>query len=113
MNITPEHKEEIQRQILQVIVTSLRQDLLSTDVVPDIADFVLTGMESVDTEEELVSFLTELSEIWEVFVKIKDIELGTIQRTKEHDVTQEALKLARQGKVEEALQLTKSVSMSK
>ncbi len=110
MEVTDVHKKEIERQLLNIIIKELEENKLTTDDLPKIAQFVLSTIDTVTTHEQLLPYLKSLSDQWPCFKPIETIELGEVQRVKEHDIAHQVMLLSKSGKIEEALSLAKSMT---
>lgn len=82
--VTKERKEQIQRKILEIIIDALERNLLETEELPLIGDFVLKKMEGITSEPELFLFFSVLERKWKIF---HDVENFEPVETKEHWMT--------------------------
>ena len=112
MGISEEYKEQIQRKILEAIITGLHQDVLASFELPDIAEFVLTTLNLVKTEDDLVNFYTDLATQWPVFENLKNYQLLEIQSHNNQKKTDHILDALRQGNVDEAIDMVKGGNKS-
>ncbi len=110
METINDKKEVIQRRILETILQGLNNNILTQDDLPIIAEYVLGQMESIQNENELLTFLQSLAEKWQLFTNLKTLEERKVQELEEKDKTQQVLQLTREGKVEEALTLAKTIT---
>jgi hypothetical protein len=110
LEVTDTHKKEIERQILHKIIAELEANTMETSELPKIGEFVLSTINTVTNHEELLPYLAELSAKWACFKPIENIELGEVQRVKEHEVAHQVLLLSKNGKIDEALSLAKSMT---
>jgi hypothetical protein len=110
MELSEEHKKEVSRRLVETIITSLQEDLLSADDYDEVADFVVTRMDAVKTNEELMQFLRELSSKWKIFTHVLVVESAATRDQAEDKVYDNAVALAESGKLDEALTLAKSAT---
>ena len=110
MEVTEVHKKEIERQILNKIIAELEENKLEVEELPKISQFVLSTIDTVTTHDQLLPYLATLTEHWPCFKSIENIELGEIQRVKEHEVAHQVMLLSRSGNIEEALSLAKTMT---
>lgn len=108
--MTAQHKTEIERKILKEIINALENEKVTEDELPDIADFVITHIDTVQNHEQMIKFLDELSAKWTFFEGLEQIERGEVTEAKEDQVEQEVLTLAKSGRVSEAISLAKTVT---
>lgn len=110
MEVTEEHKKVLEQRIVEAMMTGLDQDVITSDELPDIADFVLDKIDQLKTQDELMQFLRELSGKWHIFSQILVIESGEVKEHIEHKVASNVLDLVRAGKVDDAISLAKSAT---
>jgi hypothetical protein len=110
MDVTESHLVEIEKSIIEVIVRSLEEQKLSEQDLPKIAEFVLNGIKNIKDHEQIVAFLYGLSSNWPVFDHLEEIERGEMQDTIEDKGEKEVLSLAKNGNIEEAIRLAKSMT---
>ena len=108
--MTAAHKTEIERKILKEIINALENEKVTEAELPDIADFVITHIDTVQSHEQMIKFLDDLSKKWPFFEGLEQIERGEVTEAKEDQVEQEVLNLAKSGKVTEAINLAKTVT---
>ncbi|MDO8487167.1 MAG: hypothetical protein Q7S45_02665 [Candidatus Curtissbacteria bacterium] len=112
MDINDQHKKELERKILEQIIDGLEDNKLTSDELPTIAGFVLSGLENVMTHEQVMKFLTDLSSKWPIFQNLALLEKGEVQEAHEDKIEEQVLNLAKSGNVEEAISLAKTVTKS-
>jgi len=110
MDVTQEHKEEIQKKIVEAIIAGLENKKLLEIQLSEIADFVLQRMDAVKNQDELLAFLADLSSKWSVFNNIKLTEEGEVKNEAENKVTKDVLDLAKNGKIDDAIGLAKTMT---
>jgi len=110
MDVTPEHKNEIEKKIVEAIVAGLENKNLLESQLSEIADFVLQRMDAVKNQDELLAFLADLSSKWPVFNNIKLTEEGEAKNEAEKDVAKGVLDLAKNGKIDDAIGLAKTMT---
>lgn len=110
MDALQNHKEEVQRKIVESIISGLENNLLTKEELPVTADFVLERMDKIASHEELINFVSELSSRWTVFANIAKLEQGEVKEQKEDKITQEVLQLAKSGQIDEAVDLAKTAT---
>ena len=105
-----EHKKKIYNDIVEVIITALEKNELSSSEIPKIANFVLVQIDAVNNHEDLITFLKNLSNKWPIFENIEEIEKGEVKDQKEEEVAEGVLQMAKSGNVEEAINLAKTMT---
>ncbi|OGH12388.1 MAG: hypothetical protein A2857_01485 [Candidatus Levybacteria bacterium RIFCSPHIGHO2_01_FULL_36_15] len=110
MQLSGEHRTEVEKAIVELIAASIENGSLGESDLPVIADFVLTKIDVLQTQEELVSFLSELSLKWPVFSNVQTLEQGKITQKAEDQALNSALDLAKEGKIDEAVDLARTAT---
>lgn len=112
MDITQDHKNEVERKIVEVVIAALENNNLQQSELPSIGDFVLGRIDAIKTQGELLNFLSELSLKWAIFKNIEMIEKGEAKDQKEDKVAENVLNLAKQGNINDAISLAKTMTES-
>ncbi|MCL5970765.1 MAG: hypothetical protein M1450_04690 [Patescibacteria group bacterium] len=112
MELSEEHRREVERKIVGTIITGLEQNTLPNSEFEKVASFILDKMKNVKTHEELVLFLRDLSSKWSIFTSLLVIESGELKEEMEEKAADKVLSLAKEGKVEDALSLAKQANNS-
>ena len=108
MELTEEHKKEVERKLVEVIIDSLEKNLISVGDKDAISAFILQRMLSVRTHEELITFLRELSSKWSIFSPLLVIESGEVKEKNEDRVVDKVQSLTQEGKIDEAINMAKT-----
>lgn len=110
MDATKEHKNEIEKKIVEAIIAGLANKNLLASQLSEIADFVLQRIDEVKNEDELLAFLADLSSKWPIFNNIKLTEEGEVKNEAEKEVANDVLDLAKNGKIDDAIGLAKTMT---
>jgi len=113
MDFTQEHKDAIERKILEILANALDAGQIENEEAPDVARFVLDRIDKVTNQKELIEFLGELNEKWPVFSTLKEQGEGEIQDSVNEEVADGVELLIKHGKLEKALALVKSITKRK
>ena len=92
---------------MELIADALEQDMIPSKEVPSLSSFIVKEMEKVNTHEELINFLRVLSSKWSVFSYLLVVESGEVQEKKDEEVAEAASELAKEGKIDEALNIVR------
>lgn len=112
MQLSQERRDEVLKEIADLIIVGLKDgSILENDLFP-IADFTLQKIDTLATEEQMVIFLSELAQKWPVFSKIHTYEKGKVLEQTENIAAQNVMDLAKEGKIDEAVDLAKSATSS-
>ena len=107
MEFTEEHKKQVEKRILELMVIGLQNDALTEQDPSEISRFVLEQIEKVHNQHELIIFLKNLSEKWEIFKPILFQEEGTMQDKINDEIADSIELLVGHGKLDRALALVK------
>ncbi|MFI5265529.1 MAG: hypothetical protein ACHQT7_02175 [Candidatus Levyibacteriota bacterium] len=107
MEFTPEKKKEIENLIVEKSITALEQGFIKEYGLGEIATFVLEKIDKVQSQQQLVEFLRELSNKWHFFSELLVIESGEIELAKEKSSIGEIEQLTKNGHLDEAIKLAK------
>ncbi|MBU4016288.1 hypothetical protein KJ980_01655 [Patescibacteria group bacterium] len=110
MQLSQERKDEVLKAIAELIIAGLKDGSIVEDDLFPIANFVLEKIDTLATEEQMVVFLSELAQKWPVFSKIYSHEKGKVLEHTENLAAQNVMDLAKEGKIDEAVDLAKSVT---
>lgn len=110
MDFTQEHKNEIERKIVEAIIAGLENKSLLESQLSEIADFVLQRIDAVKNQDELLAFLADLSSKWSIFNNVKLTEEGEVKAEAENEVAKGVLDLAKSGKIDDAIDLAKTMT---
>lgn len=105
-------KEEIQTRIVEAMISALEKQEVNPEEISTIAAFVLDEIDKATTQEELLQFLRDLSSKWTIFTPVLVIESGEARDEKEDQVTKDVLHLAKNNKLDEAIQLAKTMTQA-
>ena len=105
-----EEKEKIEGEIVEMIAEALQKNVITTEDTAKIADFVLTKIKNVNSHEELLGFLAELSHKWPLFQTILDIEKGEIEMQRDRQKLSEISEHLKNGDVDSAIQSASNIS---
>lgn len=110
MEITNEKIQEIERRSVEVIIKGLEQGVIMEEDMQQAASYILTGLKNVTNQDELLSFLRQLSSKWTIFTPVLVLESGEIKEKMEDRAVDQVLDLARKGDIKQALDIAKSAT---
>lgn len=111
MQLSQERRDDVEKQIAELVIKGLREGTIQDQDLSPIGKFVLEKIDTLQTEELMVVFLTELSQKWSLFSNILTIEKGKVTDQTENQVAQDVLGLAKEGKIDEAVDLAKTATV--
>lgn len=110
MNFTDQHKEEVERKIVEAIASAVEKKEIEESVLPDISEFVLDRIDKIQTQELLVEFLRLLSDKWSIFKGVFDLESGALRSLLDKKTADDVSQLANSGNIEEAIRIAKTAT---
>lgn len=105
---TPEHKKEVEKLIVDSTLDALEAGAIKEEDLKPIADYVLSKIDIIKNEDELIAFLEELASKWTFFLPIERFVEGQKQHTQEVKSVDQAQDLIKTGNIDEALQILKA-----
>ncbi len=110
MNLTPVHKNEVMLRLAETVADALEQDMVTTEEVDALSPFVLENIDKIDTHEELIKFLRELSAKSPIFSYLLVTESGEVKQKEDEKVAGKAEGLLKSGQVDAALNIVKEAN---
>lgn len=108
-----QYKDEVIRKIVESMATALEKEELTQDSLSEISGFILERIDKIQTQDELMQLISEVSTKWPVFKNLELIEKGQIQEKVEDIASQDVTSLVKSGKLEEAIDLAKKTMEDK
>lgn len=100
----------LQQKVVQIMAHQLEEGKTTQGELSQIAEYVLTQSSKIESEDELITFLSRLAERWEMFHDLYLIESGRIKEALAKEQIHKALNLTKEGKIDEALQVAKGTT---
>lgn len=110
VELSLDKKKEIEQRLVETVISSLEKGELTTDDYSKVSSLILEKMKTVTTQEQLAQFLKDLSAKYPIFSKMTTLHMGEEQEKKDEKTTQDVVKLAESGKIEDAITLAKTVT---
>lgn len=110
MNLDKKERDAVEKQIVEIALQKMEKGELDQYEIAKIANMVLERIDSINTEEDLHLFLIDLTARWPVFLPIEKLQEARLKEYKEDDVHRKVLELTRSGKIDEAIELSKTVT---
>lgn len=110
MELSKERKKEIKMKLIEIIIDSLENGRLSVSELSNVSSFILDRIDKVADQNQLRFFLSELSSQWPIFTDFLVTEIGVVQEVKEDKAAEDMTALMQNGKMEEAVDLAKTVT---
>lgn len=104
-----DHKKQVEKMIIETIVTALENNKLTELQLSPIADYILERIDVIQNHTQLVAFVAELALKWPVFRNIEDIEKGEEKRLSEDRAASSMLQMIKNGKSKQAISYAKSL----
>jgi hypothetical protein len=107
IEITPEYKTDIQRQIIQAMIEGIESKTFDYRQVHLVANFALEELAKVTTHPQLIAFLEKLTQKWPIFAKVGNTEMGKVIEERKDTLTAEVIQMVKQGDIDTALKTVK------
>lgn len=107
MEFTEEKKKEIEKAIIDKSITALEQGFIEESGLGEIATFTLWKIDLLKTQNDLITFLRELSAKWHFFSDLLVIESGELDLANDKKNIEKIEQLTQGGSIEEAIKLAK------
>ena len=101
---------KVEKDIVDKALREYGDGKISRDELKNIADFTVEEMKKVNNRLDLINFLKILAGKWPIFSNIAIIEEGSYKQEVEKGVYSQVLELAKHGKIDEAINLSKSMT---
>lgn len=108
--LTEEHKKDVERKIMEIIISGLEKGEILEPEYKEIAEFILSRIDPINTHHDLVVFLRELTEKWKAFSFVLTLEDGKIKTLEENKAVEEAQQQLKEGNIDEALETAKEAT---
>lgn len=103
-------KKNLEQEVVDTLISSLDKEMVTEEEIPEIADYVLTQIDSMKTPAEVMPFLRTLSEKWRIFTPLLVSHSGEIKHKAEGKVAKDVLSLAQLGRLDQAIKLAKTMT---
>lgn len=110
MNLTPVHKNEVMLRLAETVADALEQDMVTTEEIDALSPFVLENIDKINTHDELIKFLRELSSKSPIFSYLLVTESGEVKQKEDEKVAGKAEDLLKTGQVDAALNIVKEAN---
>ncbi len=108
--IGPDKKLEIEREIINMITTSLESGQLANDQLHLVANFIKEELPTVENHAQLIAFFERFAASWPVFATLGNIEMGRAIEGQRQDTLASTSAMIKNGDVEQALTNMKGAS---
>lgn len=103
MEFTKEQKEELERQIVDTCISALENKVVTEAQMGDISFFVLERIDGVKDQEDMMAFLTKLSQKWNIFTSLLEITKGHKEVNEDRETVKNMEALIKTGDINGAL----------
>ena len=108
--MTPERKEKLEKDLLDSLVSALEKEIITEQDMQTISQYILSKIDLITADEELNLFLSDISSKWPLFSNLSTIASGQQQEKIEDQVVQNVTDLTHEGKIDEAVDLAKTIT---
>ncbi len=108
MEFTIDKKKSVEKMMVDSMIDAVGAGIISEEELTVVSDFILNRIDAIKTEEELVTFLIELSQKWSFFLPIERFIEGEAKEAEDKKSVDKAENLIKNGQIDQALQVLKA-----
>lgn len=109
MDLTPEHKKEVQRRIMEALLSPYEKGEITRADFDEISKFILERDPNILTHNDLVVFLRDLTAKWNIFSSVLTLENEEVSNVEQNKAAEKIEELAQSGNIDEALEATRKI----
>ena len=109
MDLSIEHKKEVQRRIMETLLTAYEKLEIKKADFDAISKFILERDPAIKTHHDLIVFLRELTANWNIFSFVLTLEDGEVKKIEENKAVEQIEDLTQEGKIDEALEAARRI----
>lgn len=109
MDLSIEHKKEVQRRIMETLLNAFKNLQITEESYEEICRFIVEKDPSIQTHHDLIIFLRELTAKWNIFSFVLTLEDGEVKKIEENKAVEQIEDLTQQGKIDEALEAARRI----
>lgn len=109
MDLSAEHKKEVQKRIMEALISAYEKLEITKVDFDEISKFILEKDPTIQTHHDLIIFLRELTAKWNIFSFVLTLENGEIKKIEENKAVEKIEDLTQEGKIDEALEAARRI----
>ncbi|MBI2036692.1 hypothetical protein HYT17_03620 [Candidatus Microgenomates bacterium] len=110
MDFDEARKDIVGERLIRRLARALGDGEVTQEQASDASSYILDTIDTITSREQLIVFLTELSQKWPVFSEILTLEQGEAQDKKEDEKVEQVEDLLKENKIDEALKVAESAT---
>lgn len=110
MKFDEKHKNKVGQQIALRLARAIGKKEISLIETPYVSRFILDRVDDIKTQEEMIGFLTELTQKWPFFEEVLALEKGEEVKTEEAEEMAEIRKQLAKDKTSQAVENANSAA---
>jgi len=110
MDLTQEHKRDIEKKIVETIISALEAYQITEDQYNEISKYILEQIDGVRTHHDLMVFLRELTAKWNIFSFVLTLENGEVKKLEDNTAIKKVEELVNNGNINDALNIAKQAT---
>lgn len=103
-------KTELEKAIVEELLQQVEAKKITLEESMSIVNYCLEKIKLINTKEEINSFLISLSSQWPMFSSLLNIEMAKEKEENKDATVDEIVALAKDGKLDEALDVAKAAT---
>lgn len=110
MAIDSVYRDKVGKELTLRLTGVMEKEQISEEESRTIADVILTELDKVQTQAQMLQFLSDLSQKWLFFSDVLTLEKGVAQGEQEGKETIKVEELIKENKIDEALDAAKAAT---
>ncbi len=112
MAIDSVYRDKVGKDLTLRLTGVMEKEQITQEESRVIADVILTELDKVQTQEQMLQFLSALSQKWPFFSDVLTLEKGVAQIEEEGRETVKVEELIKENKIDEALETIKAATVA-
>lgn len=109
-SISEEERNILGAKLTRELGKAMEEKIVSEEEASEIASLILSKIDTLSYEEDLLNFLQEISNKWSFFSNVLVLEKGEIKEEKEDQVASKVENLIKNNKLEDALKMAEEAT---
>lgn len=110
MQLSDEEKNMLGESITQILANALQSDQITSDDAAQIADIVLSRIDTFQTQLDVEEFLKSLTERWPIFSSFLMQQTAEVVERERQQGLENVSALLKESKIEEALNISHNLN---
>lgn len=108
MPIDAAYRDKIGMLLTDRLISALKNNEISEEEMPNVTSFILGGIDAVQTQEQMLTFLQDLNTKWPIFSSVVTVEKGESIEKRDEEKVEQMEELIKENKLDEALRVVEA-----